>query len=163
MTLEYLKQDTEMSAEEFAEAISDSAFYAASDKFKFNENDADVLEERLTKIFKSDHILELNTKAISVLTDHDNLFLSAKILTDARPIFNDEGSALEAIAVVHMLRIHFEHNSEHQDFFAALDVGDLRKLRHVIDRAEQKAEVLKMTFKASNIPYLDIEQPHADD
>ena len=157
MTLEYLKQDTEMSAEEFAVAISESALCASSEKFPFEPYDSEVLKLRLTAIFKSDHVLELNTKANAVLTDHDNLFLSTKIVTDARPVFDDEGSKLEAFTIVHMLRIHFAHNSEHEDFFVALDVGDIRKLRHVLDRAEKKADILKRTFKASNIPYLDIE------
>ena len=162
MTMEYLKQDSEMEAEEFAVAVAASAFCSASEDFEFTESDANILEVRLTKIFQSDHILELNTKAIAVVTDHDNLYLSAKILTDARPVFNDDGSALEAIAVVHMLRIHFENNSSHKDFFTAMDVADLRKLKQVIERAERKAEVLKNTFKAANIPYLDIEPSNVD-
>ena len=113
-------------------------------------------------LFNSDHVLKLNTKIISVITDHDKLFLSAKIMTDARPVFDDEGSKVEAIAIIHMLRIHFERNSKHEDFFAALDVGDLRQLKNVIERAEKKAEVLKTTFSSTSIPYLDIEPPHAD-
>lgn len=162
MTMEYLKQESEMDADEFSVAVAASALGAASKDFEFTEQDADVLEARLAKIFQSDHILELNTKAIAVITDHDNLFLSAKILTDARPVFNDDGSGLEAIAVVHMLRIHFQHNSLHEDFFAAMDVADIRKLKQVIERAERKAEVLKQTFKAANVPYLDIEPSNVD-
>ena len=157
MAMEYLKQESEMDAHEFAVAIAASALAAASEEFEFNESDAGILESRLTKIFESDRILELNTKAVAILTDHDNLFLSAKILTDARPVFNNEGSELEAMAVVHMLRIHFEHNNSHEDFFAALDVADLRGLKQIIERAEKKAEVLKRTFKTANVPYIDID------
>jgi hypothetical protein len=162
MTLEYLKQDTEMSAEEFASGISASALEAASSEFDFDAKDAEVLSERLSKIFSSDHVLQLNTKAISVLTDHDNLFLSAKILTDARPVFNEDGSKIEAFAIVHMFRIHFERNQSHNDFFVALDVGDIPKIRGVLDRAEKKARVLQNTLKATQVSYLDIELPDAD-
>ena len=90
-------------------------------------------------IVSSDHVLQLNTKVISVLTDHEKLFFGARILTDARPVFNDDGSSIEAMAIVHMLRIHFEQNQKHKDFVTALDVSDLRKLRVVIERAEISA------------------------
>jgi hypothetical protein len=163
MTLEYLKQDSEMQPKEFASAISASALESASDEFKFTSEDAKTLNDRLFRIFSSDHVLELNTKAIAVITDHENLFYQAKILTDARPVFNDDGSKLEAMAIVHMLRIHFEHNQNHEDFFTALDSSDLKKLKAVIDRAERKAQVLQAMFKANNIVYLDVEQPNVDD
>lgn len=156
MILEYLKQDTEMLPDEFAEAISESAIYVADDDFKFGEDDAAILTPRLTAIFSSDQILELNTKAISVLTDHDNLFLSAKILTDARPVFNGDGSKIEAFAVVHMMRIHTEQNQSHKDFFVAMDEGDIPKIREALDRAEKKASVLKEALKSTRVAYLEI-------
>ncbi len=162
VTLEYLKNQTEMSLEVFSAAVSRSALAAASEQFRFDSRDSEVLESRLTTILKSDHILDLKTKAISVFTDHDNVFLKAKIITDARPVFNDDGSEIEAFAVIHMLRIHFEHNDNNQNFFTALDVDDLRQLREVIERAERKAETLKAVFKVTDIPYIDVEPTHVD-
>ena len=97
------------------------------------------------------------------MTDCDNLFYNAKILTDARPVFNDDASRLEGIGIVHVLKIHFEHNQNHEDFFTVLDSLDLKRLRSIIDRAEKKAQVLKALFKTKNIVYLDVEQPNADD
>jgi len=163
ITLEYLKQDCEMQPSEFASAISASALEAASDEFKFTSDDASILTERLWRIFSSDHVLELTTKSNAVMTDYDNLFYSAKIMTDARPVFNDDASKLEGMGIVHVLRIHFEHNQKHEDFFIALDSIDLKKLRAVIDRAEKKSQVLQAMFKAKSIIYLDVEQPNASD
>jgi len=163
MTLEYLKQDSEMEPKVFAVSIAASAVQAASDEFIFTADDANILTDRLFNIFNSDHVLQLNTKAISVITDHDNLFYQAKILTDARPVFNDDGSKIEAMGIVHMLRIHFEHNQNHEDFFTALDSRDLKNLKEVIERAERKSEVLQAIFKANNIVYLDVEQSNADE
>jgi hypothetical protein len=154
-----------MDPNEFAKALAESAVAAAaeSDEFELSEPEAVLLTGRIAKIFSSDQVLQLNTKAISVMTDHDSLFLTAKILTDTRPVFNDDGSKLEAMAIVHMLRIHFEHNQKHRDFFTALDSADLKTLRRVIDRAERKAHVLQETLRAANIVYLDVEQSNADD
>jgi hypothetical protein len=163
MTLEYLKQDSEMHPTEFASAISASALEAASDEFKFTPEDARALTERLFKIFTSDRVLELTTKSNAVMTDYDNLFYSAKILTDARPVFNDDASKLEGMGIVHMLRIHFGHNNNHEDFFTALDSIDLKKLKALIERAEKKSELLQAMFKANNIIYLDVEEPNAGD
>jgi len=162
MTLEYLKQESEMLPEEFGEALADSALESTSEDFPFLETDAKVLKERIAQIFSSDQVLRLNTKAISILTDHDNLFLSAKILTDARPVFNEDVTKMEAIAIVHMLRIHFERNQEHKDFFVALDVADIPKMRAVLDRADKKAALLQNALKATKVAYLDIEPPEDD-
>ena len=160
-TLEYLKQDTEMSPSEFAAAIALAALEETSESFPIDSDGAALIETRLTAIFESDHVLELNTKVVSVLTDHDKLFLSAKILTDARPIFDKEGTALKAMAIVHMLRVHFEKNSKHADFYAAMDVADLRKLKEAIERAEQKEALLVASFAASGISYIDVDPSDA--
>jgi len=163
MTLEYLKQDSDMPPKDFASAIAASALEAASNEFKFTLEDASILTERLSRIFTSDHVLELTTKSNAVMTDCDNLFYNAKILTDARPIFNDDASKIEGVGLIHVLRLHYDHNQNHEDFFIALDSIDLKKLRLVIDRAEQKAKVLQAMFKANNIVYLDVEEPNAGD
>ena len=161
ITLEYLKQDSEMSVTEFADEVAAAALQAACDDFVCLPEDSKTLSARLDRIFSSDHVLELNTKAMAVLTDHENLFKSAKILTDARPVFDDDGTKIEAFAIVHMLRIHFEQDQVHKDFFVALDVGDIPRIRAVIDRAERKAKILQNTLKATQVSYLDIEP--ADD
>lgn len=157
VTLEYLKQDSELSAAKFASSLTAAALEASSEDFSFTDEDAKILEQRLTAIFSADHVLELNTKSASILTDHDRLFLSAKILTDARPVFNEDGSKIEAFAIVHMLRLHVAHNQNHEDIFVALDVGDIPKLRNVLDRADQKAEAIQAMLKSTETPYLDID------
>jgi hypothetical protein len=163
MTLEYLKQDSEMDPKEFASAVAVSAVEANSDEFKFTAVDAKILTERLSRIFTSDHVLELTTKSNAVMTDCDNLFLQAKILTDARPIFNNDATKIEGMGISHALRIHFEHNQKHRDLFFTLDSIDLKKLKAVIDRAEKKSQVLQSMFKANNIVYLDVEEQNAGD
>lgn len=161
MTLEYLKQESEMQPDEFASGVAASALEAASDEFIFTSDDAKILAERLSRIFTSDHVLELTTKANAVMTDYDNLFIHAKILTDARPIFNDDATKIEGIGITHALRIHFLHNQEHMDFFATLDSIDLKKLKVIVDRAEKKSQALQSMFKANNIVYIDVEEPNA--
>ena len=163
MTLEYLKQDSGMDPKEFASAVAASALAATSDEFNFTTNDAKILKERLSVIFTSDHVLELTTKSNAVMTDCDNLFLQAKILTDARPIFNDDASKIEGMGISHALRIHFEHNQKHRDFFFTLDSIDLKKLKTAIERAEKKSKALQSMFKANNIVYLDVEEQNASD
>ena len=157
VTLEYLKQDSEMPVNDFANELAEAALEAACDEFPFSSEDATTLSDRLVRIFSSDHVLELNTKAISVLEDHDSVFKSARILTDARPVFDEAGTKIEAFAIVHMLRIHFEQNQQHKDFFVALDVGDIQSIKSVVERAEKKAAVLQSALKATQVSYLDID------
>jgi len=162
MTLEFLKQDFEMAAEPFASALAIAAREIVSENFRYSEQDAETLKSRLTKIFKADRVLELNAKASAVIADHDKLFINAKILTDARPVFDDSGSKIEAVAIVHTLRIHFEHNQKHEDIYVSLDHEDMAKLKAAIDRANRKASALRKVMQATNVPDLDEGQPNGN-
>jgi hypothetical protein len=157
IAMESLKQSASMDAQEFAKALADAAIERSGSDFLFTHTDAEILKRRIETIFSSDHVLELNTKIISVLTDHNNVFLSAAILSDMRPVFNEDASAIEAMTIVHNLRIHFEHDLEHKDVYIALDTLDLHTLESVIARAKNKAALLKSAIHQTGIPFVDAE------
>ena len=164
LTMESLKkEEDEYSAETFIRHMVNASKEAKSENFPFTESDAKCLTDRLTKIFASDHTLALIEKVVTVLTDHTHVYISSKILTDARPIFDDDVTKIEGIAITHTLRIHFEHNQKHEDFYVALDTLDVQNLMHTLDRAERKAELLKETLISSNVDYLDVDPQHDND
>ena len=157
-TLDYVRDDLGLSTEEFAKIMSDTAASAKSDKFPFSEDDKATLETRLTKIFELRRSLSLTTKALDVLTSHDRVFYTARILTDLRPVFDGSGDLIEAAVIVHNLRIHYGQDDDHRDFYVALDTRDIQSLRDVLDRAEKKSQSLQELLRLSGVSYLNADE-----
>jgi hypothetical protein len=97
-------------------------------------------------------------KAMGVAADQDHIFLHARILTDIRPVFNNKGDSVDAAVIVHNLRIHYGQDSDHRDFYVALDTNDIQSLREALDRADTKAKCLQGLLKTSGVSYLDAEE-----
>jgi hypothetical protein len=148
----------DMDISEFAEVIADAAASAKSEKFPCEEGDKKILKDRLVKIFEGRKGLNITMKAMGVLVDQDHVFYHAKILTDIRPVFNEKGDSVDAAVIVHNLRIHYGEDSDHKDFYVALDASDIQSLREVLDRADTKAKCLRGFLKTSGVSYLDAEE-----
>lgn len=150
-------EKTDISATDFAKYASDAAF-ADQSEFPISEAEREILRDRLTKLFKLEDSLGLTAKALDLSTDAQHLFYTAKILTDVRPVFNEEGTAIEAAVIIHNLALHYGDSQDHKDFYITLDSNDVEMLRDVLDRADEKAAALQSLLKRSEIPYLDVEE-----
>jgi uncharacterized protein (DUF1778 family) len=147
-------EDLPISTEQFAKFLSDDVF--SEQKFPIAEADRDVLKDRLTKLFELKASLRLTAKASDILTDAQHLFYTAKMLTDIRPVFDEEGKVIEAAVIVHNLMIHYGDAGDHKNFFVHLDTNDVKELRVVLDRAEEKAKALRSLLQRSEVSYLDV-------
>lgn len=96
-------------------------------------------------------------KAGYVLTQHERIFVNARILTDIRPIFHSNVSEKPGSAtLVHMLRMtHRDNHRNYLDEYFALDSNDIRHLKELIDRALKKEETLKALMKNAGVTVLD--------
>ena len=157
-SMNYAFEDLDSSASEMAHSIAEAAFEEQSEEFPINEADREILKDRLTKLFVLKASLGLTSKAVGLLTDAQHLFYTARILTDVRPIFNEEGDAVEATVILHNLVLHYGENGDHKDFVVTLDTNDIEVLRDVLDRADRKAEALKPLLKRSEVAYLDMKE-----
>jgi hypothetical protein len=114
---------------------------------------------RLRSLLEHPGGLSIAAKAVGVLTDHHNTFRTARILTDIRPIF---GPAIEEIkmagtTMVHTLKIEYSQERARKHFYVALDTSDLKALKKIIERAEEKERVLEEAMKSLPVPYLKVE------
>ncbi len=76
-------------------------------------------------------------------------------MNSPNPVFNEKGDSVDAAVIVHNLRIHFGEDSDHKDFYVALDTSDIQSLRDVLDRADAKAKCLQGLLKTSGVSYLN--------
>lgn len=92
-------------------------------------------------------------KAGPVMTEHERIFVDARVLTDVRPIFHsDLPEKPKAAVLVHMLRITTRDifGKEKAQYFA-LDTNDVRFIKQLMDRAIKKEEVLRDVMGVSGV------------
>ena len=94
-----------------------------------------------------DHAIVITRKANRIVNDHEHLFISAKIITDIRPIFNTAGDKIIQSLISHVLSIHYRSGKDHCDIQFALDANDVSELKALCERAERKALVAKKDLK----------------
>lgn len=117
------------------------------------------VKERLLVLLELGGSLGVTSKANDVMTEHDKVFRKARVLTDVRPIFQPDPAARPAAAVmIHTLKIEYRHDYQPKALFVALDTTDIRALREVLERAEQKSESIALMLEASKVPYLSVEE-----
>lgn len=156
--MDIVRDDKDFSIDEFAELVRDKLQQTKSEAYTFTKEETLIFETRIKKVFEVRKTIGISSKALDLLTDQSRVFYSCKIVTDIRPVFNDDGSAIEASIIIHNLRIHFGQDNDHKDFYVTLDSRDIQNLRAVLDRAELKAEYLKTLLESSGVSYLDLDE-----
>ncbi len=96
-------------------------------------------------------------KAGYVHTQHERIFVGARILTDVRPVFHrDVFEKPESAVIVHMLRITQRDNFGNKaEKYFALDSNDIRSIKALVDRTLDKEKTLKNLMKGSGVTVLD--------
>jgi hypothetical protein len=115
------------------------------------------LRQFLLSTLVLDRTVGTPAKAGPVMTDHERIFESARILTDIRPIFRPDLSEKPSSAViVHMLRLTTRDifNARQSQYFA-LDANDVRFMKQLFERAIKKEETLKNLMDSVNITTID--------
>jgi len=104
---------------------------------------AEELRSRLKQLF-SVRTLEITAKAAMIMTSHEHVYDSARVMTEFRPIFTGgENLEIAAGVIMHELQITTHSNGDQKTLFVALDYEDLEMLRSQLERAIRKEIALK--------------------
>jgi hypothetical protein len=127
------------------------------EKNLFPENAKDDFKSRFLNLLDNKHIYYA-AKGYSLMREHSNVFLSSRIITDIRPVFNLElESEPKAGLIIHKLHLHYQSDREgdHKDIFLSLDSTDLKILKDALTRAEKKEIALQTILKKAEITNLN--------
>lgn len=120
-----------------------------------SEEETSGLQGRLSRMLEIES-LSLASKALDLRNEHHRVFCDTRILTDLRPVFGSEPSSRPIGAVIiHILKLEYHSASGHEEFYVALDPGDITKLIEVLKRAEAKAQSLRALLSELGIRELD--------
>lgn len=120
----------------------------------------DRLIDRTTRLLECSSVRFLG-KAVSIGFQHERLFVDAQILTDLRPVFEDDitddHGPLGAV-LSHVLRLHIIGQAgAHEDVYVALDDDDIAILRAALDRAGRKSALLRGRLRDLSLTMIDLE------
>ncbi len=87
--------------------------------------------------------VRLSATANELSYDYANLLRHVRILSDIRPLFNDEATAVEAAVISHTLRLHYDSSDGEHELSVALDEADIAKLMKHCKRALDKSLTAK--------------------
>jgi hypothetical protein len=118
----------------------------------FPATELPALERRLTKLLTIDSV-SMALKAESLSMEYERRFCSARMLTDARPIYGADPSKPPAAGMItHTLRISYHDNTPQlREFYITMDGDDVAILRTILDRADVKAKSLGSVFASAKV------------
>lgn len=93
--------------------------------------------------------IRLPAKALFLSTDFEQLYTSASVVTDVRPVFDGERTDLAGAIVTQTLQVRYvggSGKSEEKQVSLALDIDDIDKLIAELEKAKQKAQSAKERF-----------------
>ena len=116
-------------------------------------NNWEKIEGPLFELLTSDAVTTV-AKASELAYDYANLFQTAKIITDVRPIFIDRHQELEISGSVigYTLRLYYDNRSGNHSLSIAMDDSDLRLLLEQCQRALTKSQKTKEIFDCEDHP-----------
>jgi hypothetical protein len=91
------------------------------------------------KLLVQEKSVRLAARAIELTYDYANLLRRTRILTDIRPLFNENADKIEGAVVSYTLRLHFNSADGEHELSIALDEADIQTLIAQCNRALKKA------------------------
>jgi len=124
------------------------------------KGDWELFRAKMTRLLQYESV-GITVKAIGVVTEQAHTYCGydSRLVSDIRPIFyGDTAGQVKAAVIVHTLKIAYHTSDDVEEFFVALDSRDIRNLRKLLDRAEEKEQSLRAILDREHIPILDVEE-----
>jgi hypothetical protein len=106
--------------------------------------DWDSLQEHLRRILEMHESLGVSAKAAELASEHTNVFLKARVLTDVRAVFQPDPQVHpRAALILHNLRVSYIHDGDEKNIYLAMDKADIMTLENELKRALAKEASLR--------------------
>lgn len=130
------------------------AALTASPQLEVSDDEREVLASRLDRVLSVDSVAVMH-KALTLAASHERTFQRAEVMTDIRPVFDgDVNRPLVGALISHDLQIEVIVNDRLETIVITLDSQDVDALRSMLNRADEKASVLKQLLANMSVAYL---------
>ena len=100
-------------------------------------------------LFNSKTNINTSRKILNEYAENLNNYISSKIITDIRPIFDDENFI--GSAIVNELKINYNSQNEEQQIFISVDENDIDDLIEVLRTTKSQIKAIREKFKNLDI------------
>jgi len=148
---ESFDDDLELFVDRIVDALEGAKIVKAKPKKK--------LSDLLFKFLNLRGSFYFTFKGIDLSTERQKILSESKIFTDIRPIFGDSKDYnINCSLIIHNLKIEYFEDAKQKNIFFALDSKDLKDLKDIIIRAQEKEKAIEKQYKKSNISFLEISE-----
>ncbi|ASJ71087.1 hypothetical protein IMCC3135_04870 [Granulosicoccus antarcticus IMCC3135] len=84
-------------------------------------------------------VVRLVEKSIRLTFDQSDILTDARIITDIRPVYDDDREIIERALIVQTMRIDYYNSGRKKTLSLALDNADLMRLKECVEKAMSKA------------------------
>lgn len=137
-----LRRSLEISTDEFLKAMAKTVESRASQEWQ----DANLegwrkVASHLPPLFEPNNFFSQASKALELLSLRPAVFQQARILSETRPVFDEETTKTLAVLQTNTLVIRYWDGEDMQTVHLTLDDGDLDSLAQEIQRAKKKVAI----------------------
>lgn len=97
--------------------------------------------DTIRQVFDEGSAFGILNKATELVYSHQNVFTDARLLTDVRPVYDQDAQKILRMVVTHQLILDYVDGRQHKRLYVAVDATDLTTLEEQCKRARDKASV----------------------
>lgn len=152
--LNSLRADFRMATDDFTRLLSDM-IELQNEKWhkKHGEQWRDVAP-KLKLLLAPNGYFALLSKTYQLLANRPAVAQQLKILTELRPVYDDELTATRAMVLTSTMVVHYDEAGESKCLHVTVDQSDLKALQEQLDRAEKKVQLLEEQAGRLEVPVL---------
>lgn len=137
--------------------VAESVALDAQSRKLVEPGQRELLSRRLNELLRLRSVV-LTAKAFQLTTEYRDKLQSARIITDLRPIFEQDDSdpAATSVIITHTLKLEILNND---DVYVAMTNEELLQLKQQVERALKKAQALDNIIDRGGLQRLDRSEP----
>jgi len=139
-----IKKKIDLTATDFVNSLITSLNETKSDYW--DKKDTENLKKKvdhIINILDSKNSIAYSAKSAELVLDQQFLFCESRMITDIRPVFDQEAKDIECLIPFHILSISYHDDSGYHQIRFAMDINDILQLRKQLDGAEQKEKQIR--------------------
>ena len=109
------------------------------------KENSEKLIERLKQLLENGEALRCTFKALTLIRESEHLYSNSRILTDIRPVFNEDDAQLSGdyAVILHRLKLSWDEAEAGKEAYLTMTTTQLEELKNVIERAIDKDKNLR--------------------
>jgi hypothetical protein len=154
LPLSSLRASFAIPADEFLRLLDEQITRQNPDWLKVHKEKWDGVHPQVADLISKNGYFSELQKAFQLLANRPAMVREFKILTELRPVYDDELTAAKALLLSNTLVIDYEDGESWRRLHLTVDEQDLVSLQDQITRARAKAALMKEQAGKLDVPFL---------